>query len=53
MKSSPVTIRVLIVDNMPHIGVTADINIGIANRKDPFTLQVVLEATECGAIGSA
>lgn len=53
MKSGAITLQVLIVGNLPHIAITADIYINIANRKDPLTLQLALEATESGAIGSA
>lgn len=53
MKSGAVTLKVLIPKNLPHIAVSADIYIKIANRKDPLTLKLALEATEHGASGSA
>lgn len=53
MKSGAITLKVLIAKNLPHIAITADIYIKIANRKDPLTLELALEATEHGASGSA
>lgn len=53
MKSGPIGLKVLIANNLPQIAIRADIYIKVANRKEPLTLQLMLEATALGAIGSA
>lgn len=53
MRSGPLTLKLVVVNNSAHIVVTADIYIAIAKREDPLTLQLTLDVDAIGAAGSA